>query len=521
MKSWTILSAFIFLAFVSCRKEPASWNTDWNLVVIQDTLNLNNLVTNEILGENPDGSYRLLINRDILNLNMNDLVPIPNVIIDQGFSIPAFTSVPAGLQFIDQVENNLFDFEGLELKKIHISSGKAKIKVSSPISTLCIVTLNLPKVTKDGVDFSIETNVPAGTISDPSSLELEVDLSGYQIDLRGINTEAYNLIQSQFRVKTDPNGATVNIGPTHVVRFEVEFSDLKVNYAQGYFGNRLFTEQQELNLDFMNRIVSGAIDLDNVNLKLTLFNGIKVGARARINQLEGENQSGNIVNFTHPQVGPWIWINETQGTWNDLQPSTHEIVMTSQNSNIESFLENLPKWIRLNFGFEINPFGNTSGGWDELFSTSFVRAFLTADMPLALGMNNLTLRDTFNLNLGETGAITPKSGSIKVKTFNAYSFGASLQMQVLDSTNAVLLTKSGNGSILGSNVLANFAPVQVVPSEVVFEFNETEMEALLKMNRIVLTAVFNSPNSGQIAQVHANQYLAFKIFSNLKLNARF
>ncbi len=521
MKKYFLYTIILVLGLSACRKEPTSWNTDWNLVVLQDTLNLNNLVTENILGTNPDGSYRLLINRDILSLNMDDLVSIPNITIEEGFNIPTFTPVPAGFQFIDQVENNLFDFQGLELKKIMISSGKARIKVKSPISTTCIATLILPKVTKNGQDFSAEVQVPPGTISEPSTYEMEVDLAGYQIDLRGINMEAYNLIQSQFRVKTDPNGEAVNIGPSHVVRFTVEFTDIKVNYAQGYFGNRLFNEQQQINLDFMNRITDGAIDLENVNLKLTLFNGIKVGARFRINQLEGENNQGIVTPFSHPQVGPWIWINQALGTWDDVQPSVHEIDITSSNSNIENFLENLPKLLRINFGFEINPFGNTSGGWDELFSTSFVRAFLTADMPLILGMNNLTLRDTFNLKIGETGAITPQSGSIKIKTSNAYSFGATLQMQVLDSLNQVVLTKAGNGGILGSNALSNFAPVQAVNSETIFNFDATEMPELLKMHRIVLTAVFNSPNAGQIAQIHSAQFLAFKLFSNLKLNTKF
>jgi len=521
MKTWKIFALLVFLSALSCRKEPTSWNTEWNLIVLQDTLDMKNLVTDSILSVNPDGAYRLLINRDLLNLNLEDVVSFPDTLIEQTVAIPVSISVPPGIQFIDQIENNNFNFQGVQLKKILLNGGKARVNINSPIPTMCIVTLTLPGVKKNGQNFVIEAEVPAGTVANPSSYEIEVDLTGYELDLSGVNGDTYNVIQSQFRVKSDPNGGSVNVNTSQIIKFEVRFLDMKPSYARGYFGNRVFEEIQELDLDFMNRVVSGAIDLENVNLKLTLFNGIKVGARARINQLEGESSNGNTVALTHPQVGPWIWINQALGSWDDLQASSHEIQLTSANSNIEAFIENLPKILRVHFAFEINPFGNTSGGWDELFSTSFVRAFLTADMPLSLGMNNLTLRDTFDLKLGETGAITPKSGAIRIKTFNAYSFSASLQMQILGENQEVLLTKSGNGSIAGSNATSNFSPVNVVPSEVVFAFDEAEMQALLNMHRIVLTAVFNSPNSGEIATIYSGQFLAFRVFSDLRLRTSF
>lgn len=521
MKIWKITAALLILAVLSCRKEPASWNSDWNLVLIQDTLKLDNLVTEEILGVNSNSSYHLLINRNLLDLNINDVVALPDTLIEQTINIPVAISVPPGIQFIDQIENNEFNFQGLELKRVILNEGRAMVKISSPIGATCIVTLTLPGVKKDGVTFVVDTEVPPGTTANPSAKEINVDLTGYDIDLRGVNGDIFNMIQSQFRVKTDPNGSAVNVNPSQQVKFEVRFYDMKPRYAQGYFGNRVFEEVQDINLDFMNRIVSGAIDIENVNLKLTLLNGIMVGARGKVNLLEGENANGNSITLSHPQIGPWIWINQALGNWEDIQASSHEINLSSGSSNIESFIENLPRILRVNFAFEINPFGNTSGGWDELYINSFVRARLTADMPLAIGMNQLTLRDTFNLKYKQSGAIAPNSGTIKIKTFNAFSLSATISLQILNENNASILTKAGDGNIQGSNTISNFAPMNVVPSEVNFHFDEQEMINLRNMHRIVLTAVFNSPNIGQIAQIYAGQFLAFKIFSNLKLNTQF
>ncbi len=517
MKIWKTLAFGLLIFALSCRKEPTSWNSDWNIILIQDTLDMENLVTDTILGVNADGSYHLLINRDILNLNMEDIVAIPDTVIAHSVNIPVSVSVPAGSQFIDQVEDNTFNFDGLELKKIIVNSGRAEVEVKSPIATMCIVTLTLPGVSKNGVNFSLEVEVPAGSNNNPSSITQEIDLSGYEINLTGLNGSLFNSIQSQFRVKTDPNGGPVLVNTNQQVDFEVAFKDLRPNYAQGYFGNRVIEEQQEINLDFMSRIVSGAIDIDNVNLTMSMYNGIKVGARAKIESLEGVNAQNNSIFLNHPQIGPWIWINQALGSWNDLQPSVHQINMTSSNSTIEQFIENLPNLLKINFSFELNPYGNTSGGWDELFSTSFVRAFLTADMPLALGMNNLTLRDTFNLKLGETGSIDPKSGNIKIVASNAYSFGATLSIQLVDFENNVLLTKNASSPLAGSNNISNNAPIVPVSSEVIFEFTESEMAYIKSMERLVVTAVFNTPNAGQIANIFSGQFLAFKIYSSLKL----
>lgn len=517
MKKIVLLVFATLLFAISCRKEPLSWNSDWNLVLIQDTLNMNDLVIDSILGVNTDGSYHLLINRDILNLNMEDIVTLPDTVIQHNVNIPVSVSVPAGSQFIDQVQENFFDFDGLQLKRVIVSTGRATVEVKSPVSTMCIVTLTLPGVTKNGQVFSIEVEVPAGTNANPSTITRELDLSGYNINLTGANGAGFNSIQSQLRVKTDPNGGPVFVNTSQVVGFEILFENLKPSYARGYFGNRIIQEQQEIDLDFMNRIVGGAIDIDNVDLTLTLFNAIKVGARAKIESLEGVNAQNNSVFLTNAQVGPWIWINQAIGTWDDLQASSHQINLTSGNSSIEQFIENLPNLIKVNFAFELNPYGNTSGGWDELFSTSFVRAFLTADMPLALGMNNLTLRDTFNLKLSETGSVDPKSGNIKIVTSNAFSFGATLSIQLVDADNNVLLIKNAASPINGSSSISNFSPILPVSSEVIFEFNETEMAAIKSMERLVVTAVFNSPNSGQIANIYAGQFLAFRVYSSLKL----
>jgi hypothetical protein len=177
--------------------------------------------------------------------------------------------------------------------------------------------------------------------------------------------------------------------------------------------------------------------------------------------------------------------------------------------------------MNIDFDFEINPWGNTSGSWDELFSNSKVRAYLTANMPLKIGLNNLAIRDTFNLKLDNGGSVSMKSGQIKLLCSNAYSFSANIEMKVLNQNNEVLFTKTASQPIAGSPSLNNIAPIVPANSEVLFSLNEAESEKLSEMEKIVVTAHFNSPGNGQVAQIYNGQFLAFRLYSNLKLTTKF
>jgi hypothetical protein len=67
----------------------------------------------------------------------------------------------------------------------------------------------------------------------------------------------------------------------------------------------------------------------------------------------------------------------------------------------------------------------------------------------------------------------------------------------------------------------NFNPAEILESMVEFSFDESEVELLRGMERIVVNALFNSPNNGEIASIFPEQFLAFRIFSTFKLNSKF
>lgn len=518
MKTYYWIALFSFL-LVACRKEKASWDSDWRVPLISDTLRLDKLVTDSILAVNADGSYHLVINRNILEFGLDSLVQLPDTTIKQSTSISISSiSVPPGISFINQEEVHSFDVADFQLKKVVLKSGSAEIKVKSQVPGACNLTLQLPSVKKDGVTYSKTLFAPAASAGNPTTLTDVIDLRDYEIDLTGSTGGSFNQLRSKLIVQSDPNGETFVFSNQDSIIFEVRFKSLIPNYARGYFGNQLVSDTTTIDFDLLNNITAGAIDLDNVVLKIELLNGLKTSARSKLSLLENGGISNTTVALNHPQIGPWIWLNQATGPWDNLVFSSHIIEFNQLNSNIEAFLENIPRFLRLGYAVELNPWGNVSGSWDELFPTSKVIARLTADMPLAIGMNQLTYADTFDIELANDGnAFALKEGEFEIHTSNAYSFQGQLQLVFLGDQGQVLLTKNASEPIAGAGSLSNFNPIQLAKSKVFIRLNETETEQAMKMKKLVVKAIFDSPQNGQIATLYDGQFLAFKLFTNLKI----
>ena len=62
-------------------------------------------------------------------------------------------------------------------------------------------------------------------------------------------------------------------------------------------------------------------------------------------------------------------------------------------------MENLGHRQNISMSYELNPWGNTNSGWDEIFSNSKINLELKVQMPLNIGLNNLQLKDTFSFKM--------------------------------------------------------------------------------------------------------------------------
>lgn len=516
----------VFVAF-SCKKEKTMWESDWSSPLINDTLSLRNLVNDSTIVEN--GSfYALDLRREIFNLNLGELVEIPDTTIVQDFTFSANLNIAAGFSFINSIEEHFIDLKEVQLKSIILKNGTIDLKVSNPLPTKAIFDIQLPGVTKNGVVFSETYVAPAGTNTSPGIVEKSVNLSGYMLDLTGVSGGDYNLIKSQVRVSSDPQGPDITVTPSDLIKFEATFKNVKVDYARGYFGNRIIADTSDVFVEALQSVAGGNVDLPNTSIEFQMENGIKVGAEATLIKISNENANGNTVVLTSPYIGASLNLSPATGSWGTLTPYSKTLLFDNTNSNIEQYIGNLGAKHSLIYRFQINPWGNTSGGYDEIFPNSRLKVRLKANMPLSIGVNDLIIKDTFDLTLNQDPEKTRVvGGELILNASNGFPIGGNVKLHLLDESGNLLHTIVGSDQLLGAQFGAfsskhNF---NVSNSELRFLISESILDNINDVRKITVEAKFASENPltslNEPMSIPVGAFLAVKLKAKLKTEMKF
>lgn len=514
-----------FTALISCKKEATTWETDWSIPLINDRLSLSDLENDSTLESNGVGGYNIILSRNLVDLQLDDIVAIPDTTIEKAITI-AFPSlnVPPGFTISNTAEENDISVSDLELKQIHIKSGNIRFRVLNPVETSMSFTVNLPGTTKNGSSFSASYLVPAGSPADPGVQIQAYDISGYSFDLTGLNNNKNNLFVSQIDVTSDPNGPTVTMTNTDSIKFYVEFENVVLDHARGYFGQTSLSDTLQQTISVFDAYEGGVLDIPNMSLDLDIVNGVKVGARATISSLSSTNANGSTVNLNHPQLGNPINIDPATGSWANLAPSINTLSINSSNSNIENFIENLGKSYSIGYQLDVNPYGNISGGWDELFPNSRLAIRASLNMPLQVGMDQLILKDTFDIDIDAQSIQNIKSGSLVLNTKNAFPFTADISLSFINTNGNVQFTIQSENSIRSAinGVIDSSSGLMIADDMLTFSLSESQIETLPYIENILVRVELNTPNpsSGmnEMIDIPYGAFLNLKLLTAFKLN---
>jgi hypothetical protein len=447
------------------------------------------------------------------------MVKIPDTTVKHNYAINIGGSgitVNPGVSFVNNIQDHNFYMDPAQLKAMWVKSGGIYVKVSSPIETGTIFKVELPGVVKDGETYTQEFSVPAGSNTNLSSTTDYVDLTGYQIDLTGQYGTSYNKLQSKITVKSDPNGIPVTVNNQDSMRFEFTLNSLKLDYARGYLGSQVFSDTLTENIPALSKIIGGTLDLDAANLDFTIENGFKVSARAKLISLKNTNGQGNTVALSHSSIGSWININPAYGSYDSYTSSTTSLQFNGTNSNVEQFLENHGAENEIAYQIQVNPWGNVSGGWDEVYDSRPMNVHLTGNLPLNIGANNLAVVDTFSFSLNQDYSATHiESGELIVDVDNAFPMQANLMLYFLDA-NGNVLTQFSSGNGIASSVYGQLINgIQQKNSVVKFTCTAEQVKQLNSAKKVCVKAVLNTPdpvsNLSTQVSIPENAFLKFKI----------
>ncbi len=524
---YLLLCTLLALAVTSCKKEATVWEGDWNAPLINDTLSLANLVNDSTLDVS-NGYYAVNLSRNLFDVSISDLVEIPDTTITRNYPSSVNLELAPGFTYAGSAETYDLALGDVQMKTIMLKEGFIDVRLENPIEAVTYFIIKLDYVTDNSGSFIRTIPAPAAVNGQPGVAEATLDLSGYTMDLSGQTGGGYNELVADFSVVTDPNGGSAWIYNGDITKVEATFRDVKISYAQGYFGNTIISDTTTIDLAELELYQSGLLDISNLSLNFEVENGIKAGAVANIGMVRNTNALNNMVNLLGPNIGNDITVNPATGNWSTLSPSLTNVLFNASNSNIEEYVENLGLKHEVGDTFELNPWGNVSGGWDQVFPESRVRVKLNAQMPLSIGMDALTLQDTFDLTFNQDPERTRVvSGDLILNAKNGFPFSADVTMYFIGANGALLHTVQGTDIIESSQygVLDMNTNVLVQPSEVIFSLSDDVISNINDVQKVVVRAEMNSPDPStgvnQQILIPENAFIEVKLRSEFKTENRF
>lgn len=524
MKKTALFTFFsLALIYVSCRKEMEKpyWDTDLLAPLVNATMDINNILPDSILQANPDSSLKIVYEGDIYNISIDTLFKIPDTVLTNSFTIPFAFSVPPGTNVIsNSLSETTYNLSGVQLRRVVVKRGRVNYTIKSKIHEVTRFTYSIPSAKLAGVPFSITVDVPAAVGSTPGIYNQSFDLSGYDFDMTGIAHNKVNTLYTSISVSVSADApAAVYVTPLDSVTVENTFEELVPYYAKGYFGNNTFNiGPDETDFSMFSRIVGGSIDLEDVNFNLSLENPIGMDARVYINNLGSINsRTGNTINLANSIIGSPININRAAESGGTIYPTYANYPLTTANSNIKPMIENLPDKFGYSMQIITNPLGNVSGSNDFIYSDRLLKAKMNMEIPLSLIATNLTLVDTFDLNIASTAETQNiNSGKITLIANNGFPFDASIQLYMLDDNNNVVDSLYSAANTIDQAMLNSSLRVTgKKTTKLVAAFSESKMDLLYNTKRVKLKVRFNTASQSQYVRIYSDYSIDVKLIGDV------
>jgi hypothetical protein len=519
-----VLFLVLLVGLNSCRRSLESPNWDVNILspVVYTTLTLDDLLPDSLTQVNPDSSITLVFDNTVYRFALDTLIDVPDTTI-----LSTYTTPQIGLQIApgatvfsnsDEFEYNVGDVELLEMK---VRGGFINVSMTSSVPEDIVVTYTLTSSgfgDAGGQPLQMITTVPAAT-NGTTTIQTSTDISGYWFDLTGPSQNKFNTFTTSVLVQNAITSDTLNVQGGLSINLENSFVDIVPSYARGYFGQRIVEVPfSTSNFDGFSSIVSGSVDIDQVDVVLELINGVGIDLQASITALTAiNNTSGQSVSLNHSVVGSTINMNRAEDLngWIDVQRYTADL--NNGNSNIDQFFEVLPDELGYALGLALNPFGNVSNGNDFIYYESEMAVNMNIELPLCLIASDLTLVDTLTIAVSDTlysGRIN--SGVFTIFAENGFPFSADVQLYILDGNGNVLDSLFSNNTVLPATVNTSNYVIGETSSILYLDLPADKADLLYSSNTLLLKTRFNTVDA---ANGHTKLYDHYKL--DIKLVADF
>ncbi len=517
-KSLLLLIPILMLFSCKKREETIRWNIDGIAPVVYGELSIYDILPDSVLTSDMDSSVSISLGLNLFRLNLDSLVAIPDTSLLDTFALPfPFpVAVAPGQVFINQPEDNTINIGTAELVYVEIKSGTIDYQLKSTIQGKIIYEYQIPvAIDANGNSFSQLVYVSAAAPGMTASTSGSFDLSGYSINLSGSSENSFNIIQTNVNIKVDPTNATdVSASNQDTVYIRNELSNIKIDYAKGYFGNQSFIIGPErTSLTAFNNLISGNLNIDQIDVDLELVNGIGADASIAFSSFTASNNNSEIA-LNHSIIGNNININRANEIGPTIHPYYYTTLLNNSNSNIDLMLELLPDSIGYGLSLELNPLGNVSAHNDFLSSDAPMELNMDIQLPLSIIANNLTLADTLNIDIIDTTGLHSVMFNINLE--NGFPLEAQIDFILLDQNNMAVNHILSPTLVPSAAVDGNGVVSGISSSTHQLTLNQKDFNTLIQNKKIILKIIFNTPISANHIEIYDYYKLKFNVVANFE-----
>lgn len=452
---------------------------------------------------------------DFLALTLQEVDPMSEFVITPSTGIKIFFQIDnisvssVTMSFDNQSLTDyetMIDFElenGEQIHNLELMSGKIVYNISSSLNTNLTFTLSIPSATLNGQVFETQEVVFAGI--EPSSGE--IDISGIIIDLTTDFNQPFNKIPINFSASLNSGNDFVTLTNEDFADLSFSFSDLSIQYADGYFGDYeidLGGDIVDIDLQIFEDFDSGLI-LDDPQFIIRVSNSVGVGAsiNAGLNAFSPSSQNA-VFDFSEIIQAPNFIGDTIEQIW----------VYDKNNSTIDDIIALPPQQIEY-FGVA-NLNGSNTEEINFINSDSKMTLGIEVDFPMSLNIANISLKDTIVIDeLENVDKI--ENLSLFMNIDNGFPLDTKLDLLLRDSISNTTLDTLEIANFSSGIVNQDGYLIESFFSENQLDLNQEEILNFAQSNQLVLDVTLNTEENQSI-KLYSDYKFLVNMGMRIKLN---
>jgi len=383
--------------------------------------------------------------------------------------------------------NTTVDFNlenGEQIHNLTLKTGKIVCELQSTLNTNVILYFSFPSATLNGQIFETQRTIYAGL----EPVIEEIDLAGLNIDLTTDPTQSFNKIPIQVSAILDTEEEIVSLSNQDEANISLMFSELTIEYADGYFGNYeidLGGEIVDVDLSIFEDFDSGLI-LDDPKFVIRVFNTVGIAANIQAG-LNAFSPFGNnaVFNFNENIEQPIFYGDTVSQLW----------IYDKNNSTIDDIIALPPEQIEY---FGTATIEGNAESLNYISSDTELSLGVEVDFPMSLNVANISLKDTIILNELDVNYQKVKNLTLFMNIDNGFPLDTKLDLLLRDSITNITLDTLEVANFSSGIIDEEGYLIESVATQNNLFLNDDEVQSFLNSNQIVLDVTLNTEENQSI-----------------------